>query len=78
MKTVLTKRYDLRGNELPRLVRTAVLSKWVPLGNFRGGPGARCLLTLAVLHYFGGMLYWFFGKYGSRLHLLKKIKNRFF
>ncbi len=77
MKTVFTKRYDLRGNELARLGKTALLSKWIPLGNFRGGPGARCLLTLAVLHYFGGILYWFFGKYGDRMRLLKKIKTRF-
>ena len=77
MKTVLTKRYDLRGNELPRLVRTAVLSKWVPLGNFRGGPGSRCLLTLLVLHYLGGLIYRLLARYGERILLLKRVKNKF-
>ncbi|WP_457576698.1 hypothetical protein [Desulfomarina sp.] len=76
MKTVLTKRYDLQGNELARLAKTALLSKWIPLGNFRGGPGARCLVTLAVLHYFGRILYWLLGRHGDRLRLLKKVKNR--
>jgi hypothetical protein len=77
MKTVLTGRYDLQGNEVSRLGKTALLSKWLPLGNFRGGPGGRCLLTLVVLHYFGGIIYFILAKYGDRLALLRNMKKRF-
>lgn len=76
MKTVVNKRFDLGGNELPRLIKTAIFGKFIPIGNLRGGPGARCLAVLSILHYLGYPLYWFVGRYGSKLHFLKRVVDR--
>ena len=77
MKPIFNKQYDLRGNEISRLGRTALFSKFIPIGNLRGGPGARCLITLSVLHYTGGVLYWVQARYGHRLLPLRTLVSRF-
>lgn len=80
MRSVFTRRFDLDGNELSRLLKIAVFGKIVPIGNLRGGPGARCLAVLTLLHYLGYPLYWVNAKYGHRLHmfrrLLRKLRGR--
>jgi hypothetical protein len=73
MKTVLNKRYDLTGNELSRVGKNILFSKFIPIGNLRGGPGLRCLFTLSILHYFGGVLYWVQARYGHRLQPLRRL-----
>jgi len=79
MKSTLNKRYDLRGNEIGRLGKIIIFSKSVPVGNLRGGPGARCLATLTVLHYLGGMMYGIQARYGHKLQwihpLIRKIRR---
>jgi hypothetical protein len=79
MKTVLNKRYDLQGNEITRLWKTILFSKCIPVGNLRGGPGLRCLVTLTVLHYFGGIVYRVQARYGHKLQwvrvIVRKIKD---
>lgn len=76
MKTVLNKRFDLGGNELSRLIKTALFGKFIPIGNLRGGPGARCLAILSLLHYLGYPLYWLVARYGHRLHFLKRVISK--
>ncbi len=73
MKTVLNKRFDLGGNELLRLIKTAIIGNYIPIGNLRGGPGSRCLAVLSLLHYLGYPLYWLVARYGHRLHFLKRV-----
>jgi hypothetical protein len=73
MNGVLNKRYDLNGLEISRLVKFAIMAKFVPMGNFRGGPGARCLSVLLVLHFFGYPLYFFKARYGMHLGPLKRM-----
>lgn len=73
MSTIHNDRYDLKGVELSRLIKTALVSKIVPLGNFRGGPGGRCLAVLALLHYFGYPMYRILAQYGHRLQLLRRF-----
>lgn len=73
MKKALNNRYDLRGSELSRVGKITLFSKLIPTGNMRGGPGARCLFTLAVLHYFGGSLYWVQARYGHQLRRVRKL-----
>ncbi len=83
MKRVLNQRYDLAGNDLFRLLRTALLARVVPCGNWRGGPGLRCLVVLALLHYAGRPLYVLITRYGERLRPLRqrlarlKTRNKF-
>jgi hypothetical protein len=76
MSTIHNRRYDLGGLELSRLMKTAIFSKIVPMGNFRGGPGGRCLVVLALLHYLGYPGYRILAQYGHRLRLLKRIAGR--
>jgi len=76
MKTILNKRFDLTGNELSRLLKIAAFGKVFPIGNLRGGPGARCLAILTLLHYLGYPGYWVLAKYGHRLQFLKRVINK--
>ncbi len=69
----LSKRYDIKGLEILRLARVAFWGKIVPMGNFHGGPGGRCLASLILLHYFGYPIYLVLARYGHRLHLLRRI-----
>ncbi len=76
MSTSQNERYDLRGLELARLIKIAFLGKYVPMGNFRGGPGARCLVVLGTLHYLGYPLYLLLARYGHRFQLLRRIAGK--
>lgn len=76
MKTALNNRYDLRGSELLRVGKITLFSKFIPTGNMRGGPGFRCLVTLAVLHYFGGFIYRVQARYGHRLQWVRRIVKK--
>ncbi len=73
MKSCINKRYDIEGLEITRLAKIAFWSKLVPLGNFRGGPGGRCLAILIILHYFGYPMYLALARYGHHLHFLRRI-----
>jgi hypothetical protein len=73
MNTVHNRRYDLSGAEISRLIKIAIFSKIMPMGNFRGGPGGRCLAVLSVLHYLGYPVYRVLAQYGHRLRFLKRI-----
>lgn len=73
MNTVHNRRYDLNGTEISRLIKIAIFSKIMPMGNFRGGPGGRCLAVLSVLHYLGYPVYRILAQYGHRLRFLKRI-----
>jgi hypothetical protein len=76
MNSVLNKRYDLQGLEISRLARLALWSKFVPMGNFHGGPGGRCLIVLLTLHSFGYPIYMILARYGHRLRLLRRIATK--
>lgn len=76
MRSVFTRRFDLDGNELSRLLKIAMFGKIVPIGNLRGGPGARCLAVLALLHYMGYPLYWINARYGHRLNMLRRLMTK--
>lgn len=58
MEKIFNEKYDLTGNETFRVGKTYLLSRFIPLGNFSSGPNLRCLLVLAILHYFSGMAFW--------------------
>lgn len=76
MKPVFTSRFDLDGNELSRLLKVALFGKIVPVGNLRGGPGARCLVVLSLLHYLGYPLYLVNARYGHRLSRVKRLAQK--
>lgn len=76
MKGTLNNRYDIEGLEIIRLARLALWAKFVPMGNFRGGPGARCLLVLMFLHYLGNAAYKVLARHGHHLQPLRYLAEK--
>jgi len=77
MKKIVTSGYDLQGLGIFRLARLALIGKYLPLGNFLGGPGARCLAVLTFLHYLGYPYYFLLARHGHRLQWLRHYLRRF-
>jgi len=73
MSRIINNRYDLHGLEIARLAKTALWGKIIPMGNFQGGPGGRCLAVMFLLHYCGYPMYLVIARYGHRLQLLRRI-----
>lgn len=73
---LLNKRYDLEGNTIFRTLRHQLLAKCIPLGNYRGGAGIRCLFTLAMLHYLGGVIFHFLIRFEKQAAALYRIKEK--
>lgn len=76
MKTILNRQFDLQGNEILRLLKLSLFNKILPIGRLRGGPGARCLIILSVLHYCGGLLYGVQARHGNKLDRVRRALNR--
>lgn len=53
---VTSRDFDTGRGEIRRLSRLWLFSRFVPLGNFAGGPGLRCLVVLRLLHGLGPWL----------------------
>lgn len=76
MKRIFTKSFDLEGIEHFRVMRLTMMSKIFPLGNFTTGPGGKCLLVLAFLHYLGRPCFWIYTRYEEQLYpLLQRVKR---
>lgn len=75
-RRVLSRRCDLTGNPLPRLIRHQLTARFIPLGNYRGGAGLRCLVILAVLHYLGRPLFPVLVRFERQLAALYRIRER--
>ena len=70
MSFVTNKRFDISGEEVSRVGKHFVISKFIRYEDFGGGPGLKYLLVLFFLHYSGRLLGWillFFEKYMGRL-----------
>lgn len=50
--------YDLMGNGTGRIFRHLLRSKWMPFGNFGGGPGFKAILITTVIQRGGWLLGW--------------------
>lgn len=76
----MSRNFDLGGFECLRVARLLMLNRIIPIGNFGGGGGVRCLVVLAILHLLGRPIFRLLIHYEHRLHSLymfmKKLKNR--
>lgn len=64
------------GMEIGRSARLFVLSRIIPLGNWGGGPGWRCLVILWASHNLGRMLFPILVRYeGSLAIIYNKIRK---
>jgi hypothetical protein len=52
-RRVMTRQYDVAGNEIGRVARHWLLNTLIPAGNYAGGPGWRALFVCWVFHRFG-------------------------
>lgn len=75
MKTVLSKRFDLAGSEISRVVRILMFNRCIPVGNLAGGAGLRSLVVLLVLHLLGRPIFRLLIHQEQRLHALHKVMN---
>ena len=76
MKTLLTRRFDLAGSEISRIIRMLMFNRLIPVGNLGGGGGVRSLVVLAILHLLGRPIFWLLIKQEQRVHALHKVVNR--
>ena len=64
------------GVEIGRTGRLFIISRLLPLGNWGGGPGWRCLVILWVSHNLGRMLFPIFIRYEGPLAKIYKRVQR--
>lgn len=75
-QTVLSGRYDLTGNGISRTFLQQVYSRVIPMGNFSGGAGLRCLLVLLVLHGVGRPVFRVLIRFERQLSSLYRLLER--
>jgi len=75
-KPLLNSLYDLSGNSIVRVFRQQITAKFIPMGNYRGGAGLKCLLIFFVLHYVGRPLFFVLIRFERQLSLLYKVRER--
>lgn len=73
---MLTKRFDLAGSEISRVIRILMFNRLIPVGNLAGGGGIRCLMIIAILHTLGRPIFWLLIKQEQRFHALHMVFNR--
>jgi len=76
MQKVTDQRLEAGRGDILRQARLALLDRFIPLGNFGGGPGWRCLAVMTVLHYVGRPLFVVLIRYESQLTgLYRRLKG---
>jgi len=74
-KPLLNSLYDLSGNGILRVFRQQVTAKFIPMGNYRGGAGLKCLLVFSVLHYLGKPIFLVLIRFERQLSWLYKLRE---
>lgn len=67
MQKITNGRLEAGRGDILRLGRLYLLDRVIPLGNFAGGPGWRCLATMTVLHFIGKPLFIILVRYETQL-----------
>ncbi|MCP3931681.1 MAG: hypothetical protein GY705_21575 [Bacteroidetes bacterium] len=75
-KKLTTTRFDINGNSIVRLTGFYLLSRIIPMGDNRGGPGIKCLLVLGLFQYWGRQVYWADTRFHRFTNLLRRIKRK--
>ena len=75
-RSVLNKRNDLIGSPILRVFRHQMLARCLPLGNYRGGAGFRCLVIFSLLHYLGRPLFGVLVRYERQLNALYRLREK--
>lgn len=76
----MNKRFDISGEEVSRVGKHFVISKFARHEDFGGGPGWKCLLIALFIHYFGWWVAWLLIHFEKQVRMLyaavKKKKIR--
>ena len=76
----MNKRFDISGEEVSRVGKHFVISKFARYEDFGGGPGWKCLLIALFIHYFGWWVAWLLIHFEKQVRVLyaavKKKKIR--
>jgi hypothetical protein len=75
-RSVLNKRHDITGSPILRVFRHQMLARCLPLGNYRGGAGFRCLVVFSFLHYIGRPLFAILVRYERQLNALYTMREK--
>lgn len=75
-KPLLTRRYDLAGNGILHIFQHQATARCVPMGNYRGGAGFKCLVVFTVLHYLGAPFFYVLIRFERQVHSLYLLKER--
>lgn len=75
-RSVLNKRCDITGSPILRVFRHQLLAWCLPLGNYRGGAGIRCLVIFSLLHYAGRPLFTILIRYERQLNALYRLRDK--
>lgn len=76
-KKIMSRGYDLTSNPISRVFWHSLRSRCIPMGNYRGGAGLKCLVILSVTHYFGRPIFWCITRFEPQMARLYRIRERF-
>ena len=74
--TLLTRRYDLTGNGILRIFQHQVTAKCIPLGNYKGGAGFKCIAVFTLLHYLGSPIFYILIRFERQMSSLYRFVKR--
>lgn len=76
MPFVMNKRFDISGEEVSRVGKHFVISKFARHEDFGGGPGWKCLLIALFIHYFGWWVAWLLIHFEKQVRMLYAAVKR--
>lgn len=76
-KKLVNDRFDLTGISIVRIIKHFFLSRFIPMGNFAGGPRLKPILLLFFVHYAGQPLFWFTTRFERQMILLYRLLSKF-
>lgn len=75
-KKIMNDGFDLTSNPTDRVFGHYLLSRFLPMGMYRGGAGLKCLLIFTATHYFGRPIFWFVTRFEPQMARLYRLKKR--
>ena len=76
-KKIMSTRFDLGTSSMFRVLHHYTLSRFVPMGVYRGGPGLKCILVLIATIVVGRPLYYLSLRFERPTAFLRYLKNKF-
>ena len=73
---VNTAHCDVHGNGILRVLKHTVARKCIPMGNYGGGGGFRCILMLVLLHYSGDFLFHLVVRFQRQIDGIHRLRQR--